>query len=362
MSSDQLTAIPDDDTRPALSAPDALSPEALADARRSQPRQGLTGLLFVLPVTVLLAAAAGGPEHSLVVLAPITTFALPLVAMIAFWWEDWPGSLLRGAWSGLYDTVIVVIGGLVLTLLGQGVVNGFDPVGVVAPGPGHPAAYPATLGLAAGIFTIMLQLTLVCERWPLDGMGRLRAGVVALVVCWGLGVLAYLAAVRSHLVTSEEYGAWLAVLGVWQMIWYVALRGWPFARIPRRSVRLVLANVVVLACTVITYQVAVHGVGVQPGRVSPVAGAGIASVLVVSMLFEAWPAIRLTPLPGRSLAVVLVVALTALLTWVMPAVARGIGVPADHVDSWVTHATLNCLSLGVILHVAVWQRWPYRTG
>lgn len=351
MSSDQSSA-PSTTTRPALSAPDALSPEALADARRSQPRRGLTGLLFVLPVAALLAAGAGGPAHSLVVLAPITTFSLPLVAMIAFWWDDWPGTLLRGAWSGVYDTAIVVVGGLVLTLLGQGVVSVVDPA--------HPAAYPGTLGLAAGIFTIMLQLTLVCERWPLDRVRGIPAGVAALGVCWAAGVIAYLAAVRSHLVPPEDYGAWLAVLGVWQMVWYVALRGWPFARIPRRAVRLVVANVTVLACAAGTYELAVGVAGRSPGGLTPVAGAGIASVLVVCMLFEAWPAIRCTPLPGRSMALVTVVLLTVLLAWVLPPLARAVGVPADQVDGWVTHLTLNALSLGVILHVAVWRRWPSR--
>jgi hypothetical protein len=359
MSSEQLTApsVDQRDTRPALSAPDALSPAALADARRSQPARGLSGLLFVLPVTVLIAAGAGGPTHSLVVLGPIATFSLPLVAMIAFWWEDWPGSLLRGGWSGLYNTGLVVAGGLLLTVLGQGVVHGFDLTGIVDPVPGHPATYPGTLPLAAGIFTIMLQLTLVCERWPLDGIGRIRAGVVALVVCWAAGVVVYVLLIRTEVVPGENYGAWLTASGVWQMIWYVALRGWPFARISRRAPRLVIANVVVLACGEGTYAVARDVVGWAPGRITAVGGAGIASVLLVSMLLEAWPGIRLAPLPGRSLALVIIVLLTALLSWVLPMLARGLGVPAAQADGWATHASLNAMSLAVILHVAVWRRW-----
>ncbi|MGH8921703.1 MAG: hypothetical protein ACRD0H_25760, partial [Actinomycetes bacterium] len=89
-------------TRPALSAPDALSPAALADARAAQPRRALLGLAFVVPVAVLLAAGAGGPAGSLESIGTPVTFALPVVAMIAFWWQDWPGTLLRGPWSGLY--------------------------------------------------------------------------------------------------------------------------------------------------------------------------------------------------------------------------------------------------------------------
>ena len=52
----------------------------------------------------------GGPERSLLVLGPMSTFALPLVAMIAFWSEDWPRTIVRPL-SGLVDTVLVAVGG-----------------------------------------------------------------------------------------------------------------------------------------------------------------------------------------------------------------------------------------------------------
>ncbi|MEV7039684.1 hypothetical protein [Amycolatopsis sp. NPDC051061] len=328
-SSEQLA-----DDRPAVCKPDALTPVALADARRNQPRRGLLGLAFVLPVTALLAAGAGGPATTLEALGPPVTFALPIVAMIAFWWEDWPGSLLRGGWSGLSDTALVVAGGAALTLLARAVTG------------------TASVPLAAGIFTLMLQLTLVGEGWPLRGRGSRWPGVAALAVCWIAGLALYLALVRTGLVPAEDYGAWFAVLGAWQMVWYVALRGWPFARIRRRAVRLATAHGAVLACAWTTYAVA------PPDRLPPVAGAAIASALVVAMLFEAWPAIRLTPLPGRSLVLVLVALLTVALSAALPLVARWAGVPERLVTGWTTHTTLNALSLAVILHVAVWRRWP----
>jgi hypothetical protein len=323
------------DDRPAVCKPDALSPAALADARRNQPRRALIGLAFVLPVTALLAVGAGGPARTLEALGPPVTFALPIVAMIAFWWEDWPGSLLRAGWSGLSDTALVVAGGAALTLLGRAVTG------------------TASVPLAAGIFTLMLQLTLVGEGWPLRGRGSRWPGVAALAVCWIAGLAAYLGLVRTGLVPGADYGAWFAVLGAWQMVWYVALRGWPFARIRRRAVRLATAHGVVVACAWATFAV----VG-SPERLAPVAGAAIASVLVVAMLFEAWPAIRLTPLPGRSLVLVLVALLTAALSVAVPQVAHWAGVPERLVAGWTTHTTLNALSLAVILHVAVWRRWP----
>ncbi|WIV55764.1 hypothetical protein [Amycolatopsis nalaikhensis] len=290
--------------------------------------------MFVLPVTALLAAGAGGPVPTLEALGPFVTFALPIVAMIAFWWEDWPGSLLRGGWPGISDTALVAAGGAVLTLLGRAVTG------------------TASVPLAAGIFTLMLQLTLVGEGWPLRGRGTRWPGVAALAVCWAAGWGVYSGLVETGLVPGEEFAAWFAVLGAWQMVWYVALRGWPFARIRSRAVRLSVAHVAVIACAWATYFAA------PPEKIAAIAGAAIASVLVVAMLFEAWPGVRLGPVPGRTLVLALVALLTAALSWVVPWVARWAEVPEHLVPGWTTHTTLNALSLAVILHVAVWRRWP----
>src|SRR4051812_30357616 len=78
--------------RPSVSAPDAMSPAALAEARQAQPRRGLLGLLFVVPASVLLAVGWGGPVHSLTVLGPLLTFALPIGPVIALWVQDRPGA------------------------------------------------------------------------------------------------------------------------------------------------------------------------------------------------------------------------------------------------------------------------------
>ncbi|MGP4016059.1 hypothetical protein [Saccharopolyspora sp. 5N708] len=368
MSSEQsataMATTPDNalSTRPSVSRPDALSPAALADARQHQPLRGLIGLAFVVPVTVLLSIGAGGALHSLTLIGPIITFALPIMAMIAFWWEDWPGTLLPRPWSGLYNTAIVVVGGVLLTVLGQLVINGTDLTGVFAPGPAHPGLYPAANSLAGSIFTIFLQLTLVCERWPLGGLGRIPSGLAAVVLCWALGLIAWFVAVRSHLVESENHGAWFTSIGAWQMLFYVALRGWPFARIDRKWLRLPLGNVVVIACGWGSYLL-VDVVLNWPGtRITATAGTAVGCILLVTMLFEAWPAIRVDRIAlGRTMAVLVAVILTALLVRLLPMLASTLGVPQAREWSWTTQVMLNALSTAVILHVAVWRRWPVRT-
>ncbi|MFI5588784.1 hypothetical protein ACIA5G_27280 [Amycolatopsis sp. NPDC051758] len=346
--------------RPAVSRPDALSPAALADARSHQPRRGLIGLAFVVPVTVLLSVGAGGAHHSLVLFGPLIIFALPIMAVVAFWWEDWPGTLLPRPWSGPTDTALVVAGGLVLAALGQLIVHGPDLIGVFAPSAEHPGLDPAANSLSGSIFTIVLQLTLVCERRPLNRLGRLPAGLTAVALCWVLGLVAWLAVVHSHAIESEEYGAWFTSIGAWQMLFWVALRGWPFARIGRTRLRLMLGNVVVVACGWGAYLLAAGVLGWPGVRITATAGTAVGCVLLVTMLFEAWPAIRLTPAPGRTLAVAIELILTALLVWLLPKLARALDVPAAREWSWTTHVMLNALSTAVILHVAVWKRWPVR--
>ena len=88
------------DDRPALLTPPDQQRPAAQRAQRvrlaQQPGLGWAGLLLVVPIAVLFAIGAGGAERSVLVLGPLITFALPAVVMVAFWWDDWPGSRTCG--------------------------------------------------------------------------------------------------------------------------------------------------------------------------------------------------------------------------------------------------------------------------
>jgi hypothetical protein len=105
--------------RPLISTPRRLQRREFVEPERArlarQPGLGLAGATLVIPVALVLGVGLGHAEDSLVVLGPMSTFALPVIAMIAFWWEDWPGTILRPPLSGLTNTVLVVLGGVVLT-------------------------------------------------------------------------------------------------------------------------------------------------------------------------------------------------------------------------------------------------------
>jgi hypothetical protein len=368
--------------RPLLTTPPHLQPKALADLQRQhlagQPWLGLGGLLLAAVVFFALALGTGSTETSLLILGPISTFALPAVAMIAFWWNDWPGSTLTTPWTGLTDTVLVVAAAVVLTIAGQAIIERSDLRGVFVanPGPGVPATFPATLALAGAVFTAMLQLSLVCERWPLGGIGRIRSGIAALALSWAVGIGAYFLFVNLDAVPAAEraaaglrnpggpvagpdFGSALIAVGLWQAVVFIALRGWPVNTITNRPGRLLTGNALVLGLGVPTYLLLRNLAHWQPAAISAVCGCVISAALIVAMLFEGWPAARLGPAPGRVLTVALTAVVALALNRALVAYADGVHWTRATPDDWVTTAALSFIGAGIILHVGIGLRWPF---
>jgi hypothetical protein len=346
--------------RPSISAPLELQPRSAQAAQRErwarQPGLGALGLLLVLPVAALLAFGVGGAEAPLLVLAPLVTFGLPVVAMVAFWWDDWPGSRLRASWSGWADTVLVVVAAVGLTLLGQAVVGTVDLRAVFDPSPAGVPTFPATMPLAGAAFVAMLQLTLVCEGWPLrDRLGRTAAGLAALAVAWVVAV-AVDELVLDRLLAGPELGALLTLIGAGQVGVFVLWRGWPVARSGRRPVRLVAGSALVLGGAGLAYALTR---GVDPGAVSAAAGCVVAAGLIYGMLFEGFLRDRLPAATERVVLLALTVVTAGLLDLALHGYAGTVAWTRASPDEWVTHASLNAIGVGVILHVAIGRRWPF---
>jgi hypothetical protein len=368
--------------RPTLTTPPPLQRPALAVVQRqhlaAQPWLGLGGMLLAAVVFFALAVGTGSTESSLLILGPISTFALPAVAMVAFWWNDWPGSSLTTPWTGLIDTVLVVAAAVVLTIAGQAVVERSDLRGVfeASPGPAVPATFPATLALAGAAFAVMLQLSLVCERWPLGGLGRLRSGVAALALSWAAGAGAYFLFVNLDAVPAADraaaglrnpggpvpaadFGAALIAVGVWQAVIFIALRGWPVNTIESRPRRLLAGNALVIGLGASSYVVLRNLAHWQPGSIGAVCGCVISAVLIVAMLFEGWPAARLAAGPGRALTLVLTALVALALDRALAAYAGSVHWVKATPDDWITTAALSFLGAGIILHVGIGLRWPF---
>jgi hypothetical protein len=327
-----------------------------------QPVLGLAGITLVVPVMVVLGVGWGGPERSLLVLGPISTFALPVIAMIAFWWEDWPGTIVRPSLTGHVDTLLAVAGGIGLTIAGQAVVAHADLRGVFDPtaGAGQAPTFPGTMPLAGAIFVAMLELTLVSEGWPLRRFNRFVAGPAALAVAWCIAVLLYETLVAGDgPVPSGEFGAALVCIGVLQVAFYVVLSGWPFCLIGSQARRLAWANVAVIAGGLAVYLALARAAGLEPATISAVAGSAIAAGLVVGMLFEGWldsvlPSARARLAKAASISIA-----TVLLYVGLRAYAYAVGWTRAEPEEWIAYAGLNAIGAGVILHVAIGHRFPF---
>jgi hypothetical protein len=375
------TRAPSFPARPLLTTPPELQHRDFARLERqrlaAQPRLGLVGLLFGAAVFFALALGTGHVESSLLVLGPLATFALPAVAMVAFWWNDWPGARLSTPWSGLVDTALAVVAAIVLTFAGQAIVERSDMRGIflAQPGAGVPTTFPATLALAGAAFATMLQLSLVCEGWPLRGLGRLRSGLAALAISWAVAAGAYFLFVSLDAVPAAEraaaglrnpggpiaapdFGSALIAVGVWQAVLFIGLRGWPTNKITTRWRRLLVANAIVIGGGTATYLVLRDLAQLQPTTISAVCGCVVTAVLIVAMLFEGWPAGRLSPAAGRVLTLVLVAVVAVILNRVLAAYADTVPWVKATPDDWVTTAALSFIGAGIILHVGIGLRWP----
>jgi hypothetical protein len=368
--------------RPALTTPPHLQGAAVTDLQNQhqarQPWVGLGGLLLAAVVFFALALGTGSTVTALLVLGPIATFALPGVAMVAFWWNDWPGSRLTTPWTGLVGTVLVVVVAVVLTIAGQAVVERSDVRAVfqASPGAGVPVTFPATLALAGAAFAAMLQLSLVCERWPLRGISRLWSGLAALALSWAIAIGAYFLFVNLDAVpaadraatglrnpggpvAAADFGTALIAVGVWQALVFIALRGWPVNAIGSRWRRVLAGNALVIGLGAGTYLVLRDLAGWQPDRIGAVCGCVITAALIVSMLFEGWPAARWPASRARVLTLVLTAVVALGLDQALAAYADGIHWVRATPDDWITTAALSFLGAGIILHVGIGLRWPF---
>ena len=243
--------------------------------------RGLKGLWLVLPIALVLSAPALGDWIA---------YSLPLVVMVAFWWDDWPGTRVGPNWSGWVDTLLIAAGGLVLMWIG---------------------------GPATAVFGVLLQFTLVGDGWPLrDRLPPLVAGPLAVALSYAVALV--LEGVLS--------GPLIACVAAWQVLCCVV-----WTPLEPRSLR----HAVVIAGGLLS--LGVLSWSFDAATVTALAGCVVAGGLTVGMLFEA-----------SSATATLIV---ALMLFVVLSAFGG--------ERWVAHASLDALSVSIILHVAVGRRWPF---
>ena len=264
-----------------------------------------------------------------------------------------------------------------LTIAGQAIIERPDIRAVFEAdrAPGLPVTFPATLPLAGAAFAAMLQLSLVCERWPLGGIRRRWAGIAALAISWAIGTGAYFLFVNLDAmpaaeraaglrnpggpIAGPEFGSALTAVGLWQAVFFIALRGWPLNTITRRPARLLAGNALVIGLGALAYLVLRNLAHWQPDAISAACGCIISATLIVAMLFDGWPAARLPPAPARALTLALTALVALALDRALAAYADSIRWTRATPNEWITTAALSFIGAGIILHVGIGLRWPF---
>ncbi|TAN25648.1 MAG: hypothetical protein EPN30_04830 [Actinomycetota bacterium] len=350
-------------------------------SQRAQPMVGTIGLLIVAVVFVILGLV-WSPQTSLVVLGPITTFALPVLALCAIWWGGWPFAKSGRSVSGLANTVMIVVIGLVLTGVGLLIVGHFNVKGIFSANAaaqnskGVLTTFPFTVPIAAAVFVAMLQLTFVSGKWPLHKMRPASSGFAALLLSWVIGTAAYFLATNWNSVpvaartalgirngvgpmNAIDFTALLLCIVVYQMGFFVLFKGWPFAGIKNTGARLIASHLGTIAGGWITFFVLLNGFKWHDPVIVGVCGSIIAAIFLVAMLFETWPFQDEEPSGNRLGAAILAVVVTCCLYFGLRALGQATGTWSQApVELWIGVSGLNYIAAVVILHYAVWGRWP----
>ena len=157
------------------------------------------GRIAVNSLFVLVVFVAGGlvlsPQGTLLVIGPISLFAMPIVASLA----DFAVPLLvshKRRWlvAGLLLAVIV-LGAIVLALLAQAVVGHSDLMGVFSPNPStaasHLTTFPFTIPLGGALFVLYLEVAVV-SGVPAVTRHRRRDGALVFLGCAVMALIVYL--------------------------------------------------------------------------------------------------------------------------------------------------------------------------
>ncbi|TAM82285.1 MAG: hypothetical protein EPN43_13820 [Jatrophihabitans sp.] len=328
-----------------------------------------------------LVGLVPGAQTSLQTAIALVVFALPVLVLLAVWWQGWPFARLGRLGGGLVATAVLVGAALVLALVSQAVTGKVDGGGLFATAPdlakGTFAIFPFGFVLGGTVFVAMLQLTFVCGLEPLRRLPGRTGGLVAFALSWGIGLLVYLTVANWDFVPAPARAAiglrnpggpvnaldlvgWLLCVVIWQVVLGILLNGWPFSRIPSLVTRLLVANVVTVGGGWLTYWLFQAGFGWDIPTIAAVGGCVSAAVLLQAMLFETWPFRGPNPTANRIGLLVSAAVLTVVLYYALRAVGNAVQVWNEYpMNLWVAGGALDLIATFVIVHYAIWGRWPF---
>ena len=123
--------------------------------------------------------------------------------------------------------------------------------------------------------------------------------------------------------------------------------------------RLLAGNALVIGGGAATYLVLRDLANLSPQAIGAACGCVISAGLMVALVFEGWPgALLRRPGAGRVVTLVFTAAVAVGLNRALAGYADSVHWVRATANDWVTVAGLAFSAVGIILHVAIGQRWP----
>jgi hypothetical protein len=342
-----------------------------------QPWVGF-GALLMAGIGFFLLGIVFGVLPSLETLAAPTTFWLPVLLVIAAWWHGWPGTALTKSRpvSALINAVIMAVVTLVVTGIFQAIVGKLDLGAIVSPGGTFPT-FPFLVPVSATAFVVMLQLTFVCGRWPLDKMKPIPAGFLALLISWGVALLLYFtvtnwndipapgrAAMGLHNpggpIAALDYIGWIICLVPYQIIVFQLFAGWPFREYENKFTRIVASNAFVIGAGWLTWLFVTRVLHWASPTIVGVFGMSAVAVNITNMIFEDYPFHHEKPGVARFGLLLNVLGMGFLSFYVLQAIGDAL-VPKwtnPPLDLWIGVAGLNFIAPVIVFVYFILGRWP----
>jgi hypothetical protein len=267
-------------------------------------RAVVPGLLFMM-VVFGVGGLALSPQGALLVVGPITLFAMPVLALLAdFVVPLFVGQQRRWLVAGLILAAILG-SAIVLTVLAQAIVGHIDLVGVFSTDPhtaaSHLSAFPFTIPLGGVLFVAYLEVAIV-SGVPMLTKNRPRDGAIAFLGCVVVALFLYLTLANWDAVPGPARAALglrnpggpvdaldlagiVISISIWQVL-YLFFGGGPLSTIPAGWPRIVVSNVVVIGLGITTYWLLHYPLQASVPQIAAIAAMEVVGILVVGLLFD----------------------------------------------------------------------------